>query len=305
MLFKTAATAEALRRIALENGILPEQGAKWKTIAKKLMKVTSSKFPSHKSKTQLVDEVIPDRKIFQELATLDRRISFKYPTREISGFVDRKTGDVTLEHIGKRTSTPSNWSSDANRIGFHKHPYFSSHPSKGDLKNQSFWLQYFRDNFNKKINQLQSLVYNADTPAAGITRYSSKIDPKTNKIKEQIDYAYRVNPSRYNLRGLMKLDKNVNPIDADRVSTIAVFKDYPKLLESELKNIAHSNGAREPMHNFPLKPKRQLDEFDAMNRYTRKTRIRKKMLLYDSQINSVAKRKQNELNKIRKWKREL
>ena len=97
-MYKQAATAESLRRVALENGIIPGVGIKWKVIAKRLNKQLSKNHPAKKH----IDDILPVKKHWENIAKIDNHYikNHNMLDREFSGGVDKNYATVT--NIGRQ-----------------------------------------------------------------------------------------------------------------------------------------------------------------------------------------------------------
>ena len=281
-------TAQKLREIALQHGILPEQGEKWKTIAKKLAKVTSEKFPQRQNKglNELIDEVIPERKYFKHIAAIDNIVSQRFPTREFHGYV-RDDGKVFMDNIGNRSSVKPMTIPKENYYLYHKHPFSTATPSVQDFKSQKDMLE------RTKLNKLSGIVFNNDTAGAGFAKYSTHQTPDGN-IKQGVDYFYRLYPENYNLKGLFKLPEN-HPFKEN----LKYFKD--KVFGSETLNIMNPN------NKFPVRVQGDMQKFlpikyllRSREKYSYNPRIRtpyKKF--YAQQVKNIADNKIDTLKLFR------
>lgn len=209
MLLKTAANALKLREIALKYGLIPEVGRKWKSIARKLVKVTSDNYPRNgKTTTELADKVFPARQHYHAISRLDNVVGDKYLRREFAGFV--KGDKASLTNIGNRFSVAASQSPTLE--AYHKHPFATVIPSKEDLGATDFFSKYFAEDVYKPGNRVINIkgnVYNGDHDLAGLTGYSSKYQSFKGKPgrylkKGDIDYVYKKNPHLYNLSGRLK-----------------------------------------------------------------------------------------------------
>jgi len=281
-------TAQKLREIALQNGILPEQGEKWKTIAKKLAKVTSEKFPQRQNKSlnELIDEVIPEKKYFKHMAAIDNIVSQRFPTREFHGYI-KDNGRVFIDNIGDRSSVQPINIPKENYYLYHKHPFSTASPSVQDFESQKDMLKY------AKLNKLSSIVFNNDTASAGFAKYSAHQTPNGN-IKQGIDYIYRLYPENYNLRGLFKLSEN-HPFKEN----LKYFED--KLFGSEMFNIM------DPNNKYPVRAQGDMQKLlpikyllKSREKYSYNPRLRTPYKsFYAQQVKNVVNNKINTLKLFR------
>jgi len=104
-MLKYAATAEKLRRTALKYGIIPGVGKKWKTIAKRLVKQTSTKHPAQKD----INDILPEKKYWENIAKIDNLYYKKHNMldREFSGAVDKDYAVATNIGSHKETIIPN------------------------------------------------------------------------------------------------------------------------------------------------------------------------------------------------------
>ena len=242
-LYKYAATAEALRRVALENGIIPGVGKKWKIIAKRLVKQLSKKHPAKRS----IDEILPEKKHWENIAKIDNYYAKKHNMldREFSGGVDKDFAVVS--DIG--THKTVNVSALKNLHSFHKHPGIAPAPSREDvlfLKNE-LWAK-------PKGAVATDYIFTSNSRARGLTSYSVK-KIGDDKYTARLNFLYRRDPKNFDLNGRYKLKEGnkIIAVDMNGMKNLnnAEFRDH--LLNEGLNaNTASGRKKLYKKYNEPL-----------------------------------------------------
>ena len=198
-MLKTAATAQALREIALKNGIIPV-GRKWKLYAKRLVKQLSDKHPNKKS----IDDIIPEKKYWENISKIDNYYHNKHNMldREFSGDVDKDY--AAAMNIGNHQGVINSHKVRSNH--FHKHPGSFMSPSPEDFS-------FLKDSMPLSApagHRQSGYIFTNNVQGRGLIGYSSKLLPN-GKTENSVDLIYKRDPSRYDLNGRYKVvDENGN-----------------------------------------------------------------------------------------------
>jgi len=218
-LYKIAANAETLRRVALENGIVPGIGQKWKKIARRLVKGLSKQHPAKKS----INEILPEKKHWENIAKIDNYYKDKHNMldREFDGIVDKDY--AIAQHIGTHTGTKG--VEDIRHQSFHKHPGINPAPSKTDINTARLLVSDHLDDAPGTVKK--DYIFTNNSKARGLAAYSAK-NKGNGKTKAQLDFIYRRDPSSFDLNGNVKISstkkRRVNSLyrlnNAERIDSI-------------------------------------------------------------------------------------